>query len=82
MSEYQSYNKPILAANLLYAHESAEGGSCVRFFNPDDACELANEMKLTMVGDLKNFHSLKKRQLSQPFAESWVALFDILLNNQ
>ena len=37
-----NYNKPILAADLPYAHETIGNYDKVNFFNPDDVNKLAN----------------------------------------
>ena len=79
LSEYQAYHKPILVANLPYAHESSEGADLVCFFNPDNAAELAIRMKDVLLGDMSRFKSLVQSNPAAPYSESWEGLYDILL---
>ena len=45
ISEYKNTNKPIIASDLPYAHETVGDYCDVAFFNPDDANELASYMR-------------------------------------
>lgn len=81
LSEFKPYNRPIIAADLPYAHESAAGASMVRFFNPNNASELVNCIKSVVSGDLSTFCAIPNKDIDAPSANSWKELFDILLES-
>ena len=66
-------------ADLPYAHESVEGADYVKFFNPDDAHQLAREMKKVISGELGDFCQVVKRTVAAPCSNSWEGMFSILL---
>lgn len=55
ISKFAKLNKPMLIADLPYAHETSAGASKVCFFNPDDAVELACKMKHVIDEDFSLF---------------------------
>lgn len=79
LSEFKTYDRPMLVADLPYAHESASGASKVCFFDPDSAIDLANAMKAIAKGDSFFFKPVKEMVFDEPFSTSWEELFDILL---
>lgn len=79
LSEFKPYGKPIIAADLPYAHESVAGAPMVRFFNPNNAEELSACMKAVANGNLSSFHSVDNLNVCQPFSNSWDELFALLL---
>lgn len=81
ISEYALYNKPMLLADLPYAHETAAGTELVTYFNPDSANELANNMQKLIQGDISMLKSELPLEYQQPFANDWRELFTILLND-
>ena len=72
-------DKPMLLADLPYAHETAAGASQVGFFNPSDPMELKNRMKDLLKNDTTALESVPKLNIEEPKAESWKELFDLLL---
>ncbi|MBT9174198.1 MAG: hypothetical protein DDT21_02609 [Syntrophomonadaceae bacterium] len=78
LSEFKLFNKPILAADLPYAHETMGQYGKVKFFDPGDAGQLAKDMMALMDGQLK-FDMCNFAEPPQPFAAGWEALFEILL---
>ena len=81
ISEFANYDKPMLLADLPYAHETAAGAKYVDFFNPESSEELANKMEKIIN---KNFSSLRKQPLinyDEPYANNWKELFSILLTD-
>jgi glycosyltransferase involved in cell wall biosynthesis len=44
ISEFKVHNKPMLVADLPYAHETASGHRSTIFFDPDNATQLAKNM--------------------------------------
>lgn len=79
ISEFASLDRPMLLADLPYAHETAAGSKQVAFFNPGRAEELAGQMKRLIQGDGSFLKALPKKQYPQPVTESWASLFTILL---
>lgn len=80
ISEYKKFGKPMLVADLEYAHETVGEYNKVVFFNPNDYHDLAIKMKKIINKELifEN-HSIK--QIKQPFAKSWDELFALLLRD-
>jgi glycosyltransferase involved in cell wall biosynthesis len=79
ITEFAAFNKPMLLADLPYAHETASGCSQVAFFDPDNPYELASKMKSLIQGDTRFLQTVEKNIISPPVAQSWQELFDILL---
>lgn len=81
ITEFQSFNKPILLANLEYAHETAKNYQKIKFFDPYDPHELANHMYKAILQQLI-FDSSEPILISSPYAQNWNELFAILLDNK
>jgi len=79
ITEFAAYDKPMLLADLPYAHETAAGCKQVAFFNPQGPCELQEQMGRLMDGDTSFLSDVSKVIPSNPYAKNWEALFDILL---
>jgi glycosyltransferase involved in cell wall biosynthesis len=81
ISEYKLFNKPILAADLPYAHETVGNYNKVNFFEPDDAQMLARYIVAFLENNLifVKHAAAKKSRLR---AESWSELCNILLNTE
>ena len=79
ITEYKLFNKPILAADLTYAHETVGNYNKVKFFKPDDAQMLSKYIVTFLENKLifAKHSAVKKSKLT---AESWGQLCDILLN--
>lgn len=82
ISEFSAYNKPMLVADLPYAHETASGASLVYFFSPDNALELASQMENIVNDDLSILKAVPLVEKKEPFTCSWNELFDYLLNDK
>ncbi|AJW64746.1 Glycosyl transferases group 1 [Elizabethkingia miricola] len=80
ISEFSSYNKPMLLADLPYAHETAMGCQQVAFFNPNDFEDLSKKMKNLIQGNYSDMINVPKKELTEPVAYGWENLFKILLN--
>lgn len=78
ISEFRQTGKPMLIADLPYAHETVGEYGAVRFFQPDCPDELAVIMERFMDNDLQ-MERLEAISIASPFAENWDALFAILL---
>lgn len=71
-------SKPVLLADLPYAHETSAGGERVAFFPVEDAAKLADLMEQALCGKLAT-QSITREEVSAPYAQDWSALFEILL---
>jgi len=78
LTEYMVTGKPLLAADLPYAHETVGEYNKVNFFDPDDAEALALLILDVIKGD-----AVYEKQIvplpSHPFVSGWGDLFEILL---
>lgn len=66
ISEFMAFDKPMLIADLPYAHETAAGAKYVAFFNPDTPKMLADRMSEVINGDLFNFSSVPLVNIELP----------------
>lgn len=79
ISEFKKFDKPMLLADLPYAHETSAGAGQVAFFSPDEPEQLAKQMRLLIEGDLSRLQPVPKLQLRAPLVDSWDGLFSIIL---
>lgn len=79
ITEFMETGKPMLLADLPYAHETAAGSKQTAFFPATDAMALKNEMKRILWGDYSQMKEIPSKQLESPSADSWKVLFEILL---
>ena len=82
ISEFKTSGKPMILADLPYARESSAGARKVAFFKPYDAHELARQIELVIKRNLDNFVPIIPRPQREPFAPTWDALFEHLLNDE
>jgi glycosyltransferase involved in cell wall biosynthesis len=81
ISEAKLFNKPILVADLAYAHETVGNYNKACFFDPSDPGALAALMEKAM-------HALLEYDLpaytipQQPFVQSWTALYNLILSDK
>ncbi|MBR6001376.1 MAG: glycosyltransferase family 4 protein [Bacteroidales bacterium] len=78
ISEFLPSGKPLILADLPYAHETASGAPAAAFFNPDNAQELAGLMEKVVAGTAA-FSPVAEVEHSEPFARDWDSLLNILL---
>lgn len=76
ISEFSVFNKPILAANLPYAYETAAGTKCTCFFEPDDFVTLAQRMEDVIKRDFSSFSHIPSLEAKDPVAYSWNELIE------
>lgn len=81
ITEFKDFNKPILLADMKYAHETIGEYDKVKFFDPSNALELSNFMRLIINSDL-TYDKTKSIDIESPFAKNWRDLFDILLRGE
>lgn len=82
ISEFKPAGKPMLLADLPYAHESASGASTVSFFDVKDAEDLAHQMELVIKRKISNFGRILSRTPESPYAPDWKAVFSLLLEDE
>lgn len=81
ISEFALYKKPMLLANLPYAHETAAGAKLVSYFNPESAEELAQKMEDLINGNISILNEQPQIKYEEPLANDWEELFKILLKD-
>lgn len=82
ITEFKSYKKPILVAELPYAHETVGHYDYVKFFNPNDEQQLTDYMSLMIDGKVVAFDDNKPFKPNYPFFEDWLSLVSFLLENK
>jgi glycosyltransferase involved in cell wall biosynthesis len=78
ITEFGGRGKPMLLADMPYAHETAGGLDNVAFFPPDDAAALARMMRQAIAGRLP-VQRAETPVIAPPFAKGWADLFSVLL---
>ena len=78
ISEFAAFHRPMLLADLPYAHETSAGNDQVAFFNPDSPSDLAAKMRQVIDGDLSLFRPNPPISTPPPLAPSCPSLFDQL----
>ena len=79
ISEFMETRKPMLLADLPYAHETAAGSQHTAFFPAENAVALKEMMKRLFEGDDSFLGRVENKSLQNPQAQSWEELFDLLL---
>ena len=79
ISEFAAFDKPMLLADLPYAHETAAGSKLTAFFKPENVNELKEQMKRLVNGDTSFLKSIPDMVIEKPVARNWAELFDLLL---
>lgn len=79
ISEFQHYDKPMLLADLPYAHETSEGSLKVAYFNPEEPYQLAKLMVEMIQGNSLSLKRQPINPLAEPKADNWEELFSMLL---
>ena len=79
ISEFASTGKPMLLADLPYAHETAAGSQCVAFFNPEDAAELKDKMLQVLEDDYRDFHPVAEQEYEKPYTDNWQQTIETLI---
>ncbi len=81
ISEFSVYDKPMIIADLPYAHETSEGSQKVAFFNPNNDKELADKINNVIDNNLQEFKNVPKKENDALTVTSWDQLFSIILKN-
>ena len=81
ISEFRNLHKPLLVADLPYAHETAAGYDQVHFFEPSEAEQLADLMEQAAKRQ-PIFSAVPNVTIEQPFARNWAELWALLLQDR
>ena len=79
ISEFAQFGKPMLLADLPYAHETAMGSKETAFFNVQEADDLKEQMKRLVLNDKTFLAKVPEQEIIEPVAYTWKELFDKLL---
>lgn len=81
ITEFKNYNKPIILADLPYAHETVGDYDKCIFFNPHSAKELMCKMRRIILNkeDLK-FENSESEKGTEIY-NNWESLFEVILRN-
>lgn len=81
ITEAKLFMKPVILADLEYAHETLGTYDKAKYFNPDDPEQLAAIMK-DVINKTVVYDKTKARDIAYPFAQNWKELFNILLKQE
>lgn len=79
ISEFMTFSKPMILADLPYAHETAAGSSRTAFTHADDARALASLMRDVVNGNLAAFSPVGKHTGEGTVAPTWQDIFNALV---
>ena len=79
ISEFKLTGKPMILADLPYAHETSSGSSQAVYCDVDDCNQLAHYMLEVIRKNFSNFAQISQKVPESPYCATWEALFDKLL---
>jgi glycosyltransferase involved in cell wall biosynthesis len=79
ISEFKIFNKPIFLSDLPYAKETLGKYEKAVFFEPDNEVQLAELMFKIINMEKIKFSKTKETNYTEPFAQNWEELFNLLL---
>ena len=82
ISEFKPTGKPMILADLPYAHESAAGSKQVAFYAVEDFQQLSSLMLQIIQRNFTNFARLLPSEPHAPHAADWTKLFETLLSDE
>ena len=81
ITEAKEHEKPVLVSDLPYAKETVGKYNKVKFFNPENAKQLASEMKDFIQGTIV-YDESKDIVYNEPFMQDWDGLISFLFANE
>lgn len=78
ITEFKATGKPILAADLSYAHETVGSYDQVAFFDPENAEELADTMR-SAASNVSIFSAVRAEEIAPPSSRTWAELWSLIL---
>lgn len=82
ISEFRSTGRPMILADLPYAHDTAAGCPEVSFVPVTDPKAVAASMEGVISGDMTAFRPVPELHIARPFAPDWESLFNTLLSDE
>lgn len=82
ISEFAATGRPMLLADLPYAHETSQGSKLTAFFPVEDPVILKDMMKSVMTGDISGFTGIPQKEIAAPTAAGWSQLIALILNHE
>lgn len=79
ITEFSVFDKPMMLADLPYAHETAQGIDKVCFFDPENFRELESLMKKMILQVPAGFVSVPEFERHGLYADTWKELFEKLI---
>lgn len=79
ISEFKEYRKPMIIADLEYAHETSEGSLCTAFFDVNSPQMLAELMIDTINDNYIKFSTVPYKKVASPYVVSYYDLMLLLL---
>jgi len=80
ITEFKLFKKPMIVADLPYAHETAGNYLQTIFFKPYDHKQLACYM-IQLMDNTLEFKEREVPKIEEPYAENWQKLLSLLLKN-
>lgn len=81
LTEAKQYGLAIICADLPYAHEAIASYDGVSFFSPQDASELARQLRAFSEGQLP-LQKTQELAIKKPYAQDWSDLLEFLLGSR
>ena len=78
ITEFKCFQKPLVVADLDYAHETVGSYDKAAFFPPNDAESLARAMQSLLEGTMA-FAPHRSSPIGEPYAADWAEMFRLLL---
>lgn len=78
ISEFKQTGKPIILADLPYAHETIGNYDSAIFFDPDNSVELAEIMRNCINGTCQ-FKKIKDASIEAPHVDSWSEFWKFIM---
>ena len=82
ISEFSVTGRPMLLADLPYAHESAAGSAQTAYFNPHEPEQLKELMFRLLHADFTMLHAVPTMPYKEPVAKDWNQLISKILTNE
>ena len=79
ISEFKITDKPIILADLPYAHETLGTYHSSCFFNPNKPEELELIIENILKGDQSQFKKTFEQKIEEPYCPDWNALLEMIL---
>lgn len=71
ITEFSHTGRPMLLADLPYAHETSAGSKQVAYFDPNNPKKLKELMRDALEGKTENFKEIPPISISSPLAHNW-----------